>query len=113
MPVTVRFEWNGQTYKRKYEAASFAAMDDTNRAAAEYARSIVWVDTGQARDSIDYTPAARNGRKITGSFGSDGSAPHFIYINNGTRYITGGRFLERAADAVLPSFPGRLQARAF
>jgi len=106
--MAVRFTWNSPPIKARVERASISAVDATNREAVQVCRSIVWVDTGQARDSINYTPATRKGSRIEGSFGSDGSAPHFIYIDQGTRFIQAGQFLARSADQCFPSFLARL-----
>lgn len=104
-----RLDWRGAEISGKITAAVFEAMDETGAAAKAHAQSIVPVDTGRLRSSIDAIVDQSGGdqrRRLT----LFAAAPYARYVEEGTARSPAQPFLRPAIDQEAPRLTQRIRA---
>lgn len=109
MPVRVRMRWNGDAITGRVAQAAIQAVNETTAEAVSVARSVVPVDTGALKASLDARPAQQTGSGVSGEFGSYG-IDYALYVELGTSRMRAQPYLRPGADAAFPGLPGRLAA---
>lgn len=104
--------WRGDELEREVSEAAKAAIDETNKAKVEHARSNhEWMSqTGEAEGSIQAHPATEGSEGITGTWGSEGS-DHFIYLELGTSKMPARPILRPTDDIENPKLVERIASK--
>jgi HK97 gp10 family phage protein len=99
--------WNGENIAAQLEAAIEQGLIETGVAAQGVARSLARVDTGEMRDSIDYTVTRSGGQAVLIlSVGTD----HGIFNELGTSRLPAQPMIRPAIDREGPKVGDRIRA---
>lgn len=104
-----RLDWKGEAIKIKVRVAAAGGVDETLDEAVRHSQSIVAVDTGATRGSIQKRPTRVSGSRVSGSFGA--GTPWAIFLETGTVHMSARPFIRPAGDAQFPQLAGRIAKR--
>jgi HK97 gp10 family phage protein len=103
----VKLTWQGPAITAQVLQAIDAGLEDTGQAAKQEAQRRARVDTGEMRDSIDFTVSGGSAARIlTLSVGTD----HGLFNEVGTSRMPAQPMIRPALDIEGPKLDGRIRA---
>lgn len=103
------YKSNRKAHDGQLDRAIEKGMNATLADAVDTAMPLTPVDTGTAQGSIRFEPVKWQGSRLVGEFGSY-NVDYFLWLEIGTRYMTGRHILRRAADLEFPKLGDNIKA---
>lgn len=102
--------WNGRAISGASREACRKGINATlaDCVAQSQQTGYVPVDTGALKNSLRFQAAEGSGPTLTGSFGSY-TVPYAIWMEIGTRFVTGKLYLRRSADLHFRELPDHIR----